>query len=98
MDKSQNSYHEEIMRDLIEGFKTKIDNSVPDNESYTELEYTNLGISRLHNRFFEIYARESGTDKTNLLRKFLNALMVRNPDIVEKAKSSINQEYGDSNG
>lgn len=61
------------------------------NNPYYKQVYINLPITQLERKFFELYASSRKSDQTKTLRKFIQALMIRNPDIVEKAKFEIDK-------
>lgn len=72
--------------------KRKHDMVIAESESnkYNERAYINLPLTLMERTFFDIVSKEVfNLDQTKMMRKFIHGLMVRHPDIVEKAKQRI---------
>lgn len=82
---------EQIMSEL----KTKHDKTIKEieNSEFNKRAYVNLPITLLERTFFDMVAKEVfHLDQTKLLRSLIRKLMVRHPDIVEKAKRKIEEQ------
>lgn len=82
---------EQIMSEL----KSKHDKTIKEieNSEFNKRAYVNLPITLLERTFFDIVAKEVfHLDQTKLLRSLIRKLMVRHPDIVEKAKRKIEEQ------
>lgn len=81
---------EQIMSEL----KSKHDKTIKEieNSEFNKRAYVNLPITLLERTFFDMVAKEVfHLDQTKLLRSLIRKLMVRHPDIVEKAKRKIEE-------
>lgn len=82
---------EQIMSEL----KSKHDKTIKEieNSEFNKRAYVNLPITLLERTFFDMVAKEVfHLDQTKLLRSLIRKLMVRHPDIVEKAKRKIEEQ------
>ena len=82
---------EQIMSEL----KSKHDKTIKEIEDseFNKRAYVNLPITLLERTFFDMVAKEVfHLDQTKLLRSLIRKLMVRHPDIVEKAKRKIEEQ------
>lgn len=81
---------EQIMSEL----KSKHDKTIKEieNSEFNKRAYVNLPITLLERTFFDMVAKEVfHLDQTKLLRSLIRKLMIRHPDIVEKAKCKIEE-------
>lgn len=86
--------HYECMKPFIDEYKNRL--NIMNNEHYiTETEYVNLGVTRLQNNFYEVYAKSLGKTKTELLKDFIDDLMDKNPDLVPVAIKQCEELYED---
>lgn len=58
--------------------------------------YTNLRITNLEKAFFTCYSRAHNSSNTRMFRRYIQALMSRNPDLVDDAKALIEEEEYDN--
>lgn len=82
---------EEIMSEL----KSKHDKTIHEieNSEFNKRAYVNLPLTLLERTFFDIVSKEVyHLDQTKMLRRIIRNLMRRHPDIVEKAKSKIEEQ------
>jgi lipopolysaccharide biosynthesis regulator YciM len=66
------------------------------NSKYNVWVYSNMRITLLERLFLQLYASFNDKSNTLLFRTYINALMRRNPNMVEEAKRIIDSGEHDS--
>lgn len=69
-----------------------ISNKIKEEEQYNVWVYSNLRLTLLERVFFGMFAKKQGMSNTKLFRTFINAMMRRNPNMLEDAKKAIDSD------
>lgn len=72
----------------------EIDEKHKNESKYNEWCYSNLRITKLENEFFILFSARHKKSKTYIFRKYIRALMLRNPGLVVMAKKNIDNNIG----